>query len=91
VLNAGETILLYKLTSGTGLKNSPVTTTSFFSKTTGDSVLELTTRNVERVFSDEPQFQLFITLYCKTAADLTYYDPVIQQYKINILFELSKK
>ena len=89
ILNPGEKILIYKITSGTGLKNSPVTETWFFSKDAASAVLPLKIANVLSAFSDDKAFTSLLEMYYKNAADLIAYDTEHHQYKLNRILEIS--
>lgn len=90
ILNPGEKILIYSLSSGTGFKNSPLTATYFFSKEAGSEIYSLTLSHLLQVFSDNSAFTLVLELYCKSDTDLFVYDSFYHMYKLNHLLELSK-
>lgn len=90
VLNPGEKIMLYKVTSGTGMKNSPLVQTLYFSKDALSPILLLTLRNIETVFAGELQFEKLVEVHFTKDADLLEYDNLHKMYKLNRLYELSK-
>lgn len=90
ILNPTENILIYKLTSGMGLKNSPIIERYFFSKDAGSEILPLTLTNLESAFRGIPEFTKIIEIYFKTDNELVQYDNVYKMYKINRLMELVK-
>lgn len=92
ILNPYETILLYETeTQGETSKDTRVFTKYYFSENASAPVKELTIANVFNSFQDNPNFQYSIEIYFKTNIQLTEYDPLHKQYKINRLLELSKK
>lgn len=89
MLNPGESLVLYKVTSGTGFKNSPVLETYFFSKDADSKIWPLTIDNINKAFSGEEQFKLLVEIFFRNDRDLVVYDPIHLKYKLNRLIELS--
>jgi len=89
ILNPYESILVYKKTSGTGMKNSPIVESYFFSKDAGSLMQPLTLENLERAFSTDKVFTDILEIYFKNNDDLAEYDSVHKMYKINRLLEIS--
>ena len=90
ILNPTESIILYKRTSGTGMKNSPETESYFFSKEAGSLLLTLTLVNMEKVFSTLPSFTKLLEFTFHYDDDLITYDQQHTKFKINRLLELSE-
>jgi hypothetical protein len=90
VLNPTEKILLYKRTSGAGLRNSPVVDAYFFSKDVRSEILPLTLKNTEAEFSGDGAFESMIELYFRSDSELIAYDAIHKIYKINRLLQLSE-
>ncbi|MFI5151161.1 MAG: hypothetical protein ACHQRM_15620 [Bacteroidia bacterium] len=89
ILNPGEKILLYKTSSGTGLKNDPKVEHYYFSAEAGSEILALTLRNVETVFESNTAFEERIEMTFRNDGDLTMYDPIHKMYKLNRLMQMS--
>jgi hypothetical protein len=89
IINSREQILIYRKTMGTGLKNSPIIDTYFFSRNAAAEILPLSLRALETEFTDHKKFTALIELFFRNDAELTLYDPVHKMYKLNRLFELS--
>ena len=89
ILNPYERILLYKQTSGTGMKNSPVTETYFFSKDAASAIQLLTLENLEHAFSSDKPFLNILEIHFKKNDDLIDYDSVHKMYKLNRLLQIS--
>ncbi len=91
ILNPGEEILLYKRTKGTGLRDSPLTDTYFFSKTTDSEILPLTLYQLRLAFSDNPEIENQIAFYFRSDEELIQFDPLKKQFKLNQLLQQIKK
>lgn len=89
LINPGEQILLYKRTSGTGMKNSPFVDLYFFSKDAGAEVMPLTLANVARTFAANRSFVTLAEICFHNDNDLPAYDLVHHQYRLNRLLELA--
>jgi hypothetical protein len=89
IVNPGERILIYKISSGTGLKNSPVTETWFFSKEADSDILPLTMTSLLISFRENKSFTGLLEVYCHNETDLTDYDQTYGMYKLNRLLEIS--
>lgn len=89
ILNPGEKILLYKKTTGTGFKNSPIVDTYYFSKDAYSPVQLLNLRNLLATFSDNVKFSEMIEIYFTKQSDLLEYDDIHQAYKINRLLQIA--
>jgi len=90
ILNPAETILIYKLTTGMGLKNQPVQIAYYFSKDADSAILPLTMKNIEQAFSENKMFQELLEIHFKKDNELTDYDSTHNEYELNRLLELSK-
>ena len=90
VLNPTEKIILYKKTSGSGMKGSPIVVSYFFSKDAGSEIFYLTLKNIEKVFLNDKAFDEIIEINFKHDDELPEYDEIHKMYKLNRLFELSK-
>lgn len=90
VLNPTEPLLLYRVTTGTGAKNSPVTEAFFFSRDAWTDPQPLSLANVLLVFSDHSAFCKVLEIYCRSDADLLIYDKVHRQYKLNRLLKITE-
>lgn len=91
IINPRERILLYKKTSGTGLKNAPYIETYYFSKDAESDILTLTIRNIEDVFPENQEFIKLVGLSFHDDAKLTDYDTSHTIYRLNHLLKLTKK
>ena len=91
IINPGERILLYKKTSGTGLKNSPFSETYYFSKDAGSDVQALTISNIEDAFPENHEFIKLVGLSFHNDNELTDYDTTHSMYRLNRLLKLTKK
>jgi hypothetical protein len=89
IMNPGEKILIYKINNGTGLKNSPVTESWFFSKDAGSDILPLTMANLLISFRENKPFTGLLEVYCRNETNLTDYDQTHGIYKLNRLLEIS--
>lgn len=89
IINPNEKILLYKKVSGSGLKNSPLVETFYFSKDAGSAVEHLTLRNLLASFTDNPAFTELVELCFTRDSDLTGYDAIHHTYRINRLLEIA--
>jgi hypothetical protein len=90
ILNPGEEILLYKTSSGTGLKNSPWVEHYFFSKEAGSEILPLSLPNLEALYAKDIAFETLLEIAFKSDSELNAYDSLHQKYKLSRLYELSK-
>lgn len=89
ILNRTKNILLYKRTSGTGMKNSPIVETYFFSKDAGSLIYPLTLANIAKVFSNVPAFTKLVEIRFHYDDDLTEFDTLHNTYRINHLLEIA--
>ncbi len=90
IINPGEEIVIYKTTSGTGFKNSPIVDSYFFSKSAGEPIQSLTLYNVVRAFSDNKSFTKLIELSITSNDGLLQYDVINREYRINRLLALAR-
>jgi hypothetical protein len=89
IVNPGEQILLYKITSGTGLKNSPIVETFYFSKDADSAVQLLTIHNLLSAFANNPSFTKLIEICFTRDSELQEYDTIHHKYRINRLLEIA--
>jgi hypothetical protein len=92
IINPTETILIYETTGqGDNPKDMRVYTYYSFSKNASTPIKNLTISTLLNSFKENNVFVDLVEEYFRTDEQLTEYDPVHKQYKINHLFELSKK
>jgi len=90
IINVGETILIYQINSGTGMKNSPIVEHYYFSRDAAAPVQLLTLRNMLAAFSDNTAFTKMLETHFSRDEDLVQYDHIHHQYMINRLLDLSQ-
>jgi hypothetical protein len=90
ILNPTEPILIYVVSSGTGMRNSPFTEQYYFSRTASSNILPLSLKTLEIEFADNLEFTKLLSVYFKPNDSLSEYDRLHHIYKINRLFELSQ-
>lgn len=91
IMNPNERILLYQKISGTGMKNSPVVESYFFSRDAASEILPLTIENLDQAFHEFKAFTRMIDLHFKDSDDLAEYDEAHAMYKLNDLLQLSRE
>ncbi len=89
LLNPDETILIYKVVSGSGHKVSPVVTKYFFSNGAKDGIRELTLHNIKKSFPDNHKFHNLLDMQFKSDDELAEYDFYHKCYKINQILKTS--
>lgn len=89
LLNPYETILIYKVTSGSPGKGGSPTTNYYFSKDAKDQLEDLTISNIKKAFPDNHKFHDAIDIEFKSDADLARYDSFHKIYKVNRLLSNS--
>lgn len=91
ILNPTESIILYKRTRGTGMKNDPVVDTYYFSKDAASPIQSLTLRNLEKAFSDDAAYLKLLEIHFSDDSNLLEFDNIHKKYKLNRLLELAKE
>lgn len=91
VLNPHESIILYKATIKSSIKELPHKYNYFFSKDSSSNIIPLSIITIENEFANNKVFQFFIELYFKKDAELLEYDAIHHQYKLNRLLQLAKE
>ena len=91
ILNPHESILLYKKTMGTGMRNSPIEDHYFFSREAGTEILPLSLENLQLAFADNKAFTYILEIHFKNGDDLAEYDSLHNMYKLNRLLNISQK
>ena len=89
IMNPSEQMLLYKTTSGTGLKNSPHTNHYFFSTEAGTEIQPLTLPNLKKAYAGDPPFLNLIAVSFSKDPELTSWDKVHRKYKLNSLLDMA--
>jgi hypothetical protein len=89
LINPTETILIYKVTTGTGMKNNPTVTSYFFSKDETSKIQELTLDNIKAAFPDNHRFHDLIDMQFRNDAELGLYDKMHRIMKINHVLQIS--
>lgn len=91
IVNPNEPILIYKISDGPPAKGQTQTYSYYFSKEASSTIFPLAMNNVLNVFNDNKEFQKILEIHFGASNNLLEYDPLYKMYKINRLFELSKK
>lgn len=89
LLNPYETIMIYKVISGSGTKGSPVVTRYYFSKDAKSKIQELTIYNIKAAFPDNHKFHDLVDMDFHSNDDLTKYDEFHKMMKINRVLQNS--
>ena len=85
MLNAGESILLYKIVTPPAGK-TPATTAYYFSKDAASPVQILTKSNLNMAFPNQHAFHDLVEAELHNDSDLTKYDDTHKMYRINRLY-----
>ena len=89
LINPDETIMIYKVSSGTGTKGSPRVIKYYFSKDANGKIQELTIYNLKAAFPDNHKFHDLIDMEFHTDIELASYDDFHKIMKINRLLKNS--
>ncbi|MCG3165021.1 MAG: hypothetical protein POELPBGB_00781 [Bacteroidia bacterium] len=89
LLNPAETILIYKVVSGSGHKGSPIVTKYYFSNGAKDSIRELTLHNLKNSFPENHKFHNLLDMQFKSDNELAEYDSFHKCYKVNQILKTS--
>ncbi len=89
VLNPGDSLLLYKTTTGTGLKNNPVIDLYFFSRNKTTPVLSLDLASLNLAYGNNPGFLALLETAFTSNAQLVAYEPLALAHQLNRLLILS--
>lgn len=91
LINPYETILIYKVISGSGSKGSPSITRYYFSKDANDKIQELTIYSIKAAFPDNHKFHDLVDMAFHSNAELTAYESFHKIMKINRVLQNSLK
>ena len=91
MVNPGEEILIYKMSTLAMGKGQPAQTTWYFSKDAASIVQSLTINNLVQSFPDNHAFHDAIIAEFKTDGELSAYDTAHKMMRINRLFLNTKK
>ncbi|MBL7889055.1 MAG: hypothetical protein JNL24_05855 [Bacteroidia bacterium] len=86
MINAGETILLYKVEKGSGMKNDPVVTNYYFSKDAESEIQKLTINNLKSAVPFNHKFHDLLDMEFHNDNELIKYDSFHKITRINKIY-----
>ncbi len=89
LMNRGENILLYRVTSMPSIKGSKPIYSFFFSKDSIAPVLPLSFMELNAAFTENTAFLELLEVYFRNKEELTTFDSRNRRYKINRIYDLS--
>ncbi|MCK6650829.1 MAG: hypothetical protein L6Q66_14325 [Bacteroidia bacterium] len=85
-INTGESILIYKVETGSGMKNNPVVINYYFSKDAASEIQKLTINNLKMAFQNNHKFHDLIDMEFHSDNELIKYDAFHKMTRINKIY-----
>ena len=89
LMNFGESIMVYEVVKGSGMKNDPVVSNYYFSKDAASSIQKLTIYNLKAAFPTNHKFHDLMDMTFRSDDELTRYDSFHKIMKINRVLQNS--
>lgn len=86
LINVGESILIYKVETGSGMKNNPVVINYYFSKDAASEIQKLTINNLKNAFQNNHKFHDLIEMEFHSDNELIKYDSFHKMTRINRIY-----
>lgn len=86
MINVGESIMIYKVETGSGMKNDPIVTNCYFSKDAGSEIQKLTISNLKAAFPDNHKFHDLLDMEFHSDSELIKYDSFHKMTRVNKIY-----
>lgn len=86
LINTGESIMIYKVETGSGMKNNPVVINYYFSKDAASEIQKLTINNLKMAFQNNHKFHDLIDMEFHSDNELIKYDAFHKITRINKIY-----